>query len=128
MEYGKTSTTKLEQQARKAALSMTSAIFKKASELMTLARSRVEEVPSAEFLSTSCLVTTLLPLIGAHITPLVTSDPRVSIFFLNNNVLTNADTFLFNNPECGIYLGPHLRASSTCCCIESYRGFNTIYG
>ncbi|XP_044762914.1 E3 ubiquitin-protein ligase MYCBP2 [Coccinella septempunctata] len=82
MEYGKTSTTKLEQQARKAALSMTSAIFTKASELMTLARSKVEEVPSAELLSSSCMVTTLLPLIAAHISPLVTSDPRSAVYVL----------------------------------------------
>ncbi|KAL3283878.1 hypothetical protein HHI36_018047 [Cryptolaemus montrouzieri] len=82
MEYGKTSTTKLEQQARKAALSMTNAIVRKACGLMILAREKAEEVPSAEYLSNSCMVTTLLPLVVAHISPLATSDPRSAVYIL----------------------------------------------
>ncbi|KAK9891452.1 hypothetical protein WA026_014685 [Henosepilachna vigintioctopunctata] len=82
IEYGKASTTKLEHQARKAALSMTSAIIRKACSLMTLAREKAEEIPSSEFLSGSCMVTTLLPLVVAHISSLATSDPRSAVYVL----------------------------------------------
>lgn len=77
VECGKTSTTKLEQQARKAALSMASAIIHNACDLMASAREKAEEISSAEILSNSYMVTTLLPLVLAHISPLATSDPRV---------------------------------------------------
>ena len=77
VECGKTSTTKLEQQARKAALSMASAIIQSACELMASAREKAEEMSSAEVLSNSYMVMTLLPLVLAHISPLATSDTRV---------------------------------------------------
>lgn len=78
VESGKTSTTRLEQQARKASLTMASAIIRNACDLMATAREKADEVSSAEILSNSYLVTTLLPLVLAHISPLATSDPRVS--------------------------------------------------
>lgn len=79
LEYGRTATTKLEQQARSSALSMTSAIIQKASNLMILAREKAEEIPASDILSRSCVVTILLPLVLAHISPLATSDSRVII-------------------------------------------------
>ncbi|XP_056648043.1 E3 ubiquitin-protein ligase MYCBP2 isoform X1 [Diorhabda sublineata] len=83
LESGRAATTKLEQQARVAALSMTSAIIQKASNLLVTAREKVEEVPSADILSKSCIVTTLLPLVLAHISPLVTSDSKSAVHILN---------------------------------------------
>lgn len=73
----------MEQQARIAGLSMTSAIIQKSSNLLVSAREKADEVPAAEILSKSCIVTTLLPLVLAHISPLVTSDCKVS----NNTIL-----------------------------------------
>lgn len=78
MECGKTFTSKLENQARKAALSMTNSIVQNCSKLMMLAREKVDEAPSALILSESCVVKTLLPLVLAHISPLASSDPKVS--------------------------------------------------
>jgi E3 ubiquitin-protein ligase MYCBP2 len=77
VECGKTSSTKLEQHARKAALTMASAIIQNACDLMASAREKADEISSAEVLSNSYVVTTLLPLVLAHISPLATSDPRV---------------------------------------------------
>lgn len=79
-EYGRVATTKLEQQARNAALSMMSAIIQRAANLMILAREKAEEVSSAEILNKSCVVNTLLPLVLAHISPLATIDSRVCAF------------------------------------------------
>ncbi|XP_074033015.1 MYC binding protein highwire isoform X2 [Leptinotarsa decemlineata] len=83
LEYGRAATTKLEQQARNTALSMTSSISQKASNLMVLAREKADEVPAAEILSKSCIVTTLLPLVLAHISPLATSDSKSAVHILN---------------------------------------------
>ncbi|KAG5884565.1 hypothetical protein JTB14_006591 [Gonioctena quinquepunctata] len=83
LEYGRAATSKLEQQARSTALSMTCAIVQKASNLMVLAREKAEEVPAAEILSKSCIVTTLLPLVLAHISPLATSDSKSAVHILN---------------------------------------------
>lgn len=78
IECGKTSTSKLEYQARKTALTMTSSIIQNSAKLMMLAREKVEELPSASILSESCIVKTLLPLVLAHISPLASSDPKVN--------------------------------------------------
>lgn len=78
MECGKTFTSKLENQSRKAALSMTNSIVQNCSKLMMLAREKVDEAPSAVILSESCVVKVLLPLVLAHISPLASSDPKVS--------------------------------------------------
>lgn len=76
-ECGRVATTKVEQQARNAALSMMNAIMQKAVQLMILARETAEEVSSVQILSKSCIVNTLVPLVLAHISPLATSDSRV---------------------------------------------------
>ncbi|CAG9818959.1 unnamed protein product [Phaedon cochleariae] len=83
LEYGRAATTKLEQQARNTALSMTSAIIEKTSNLMVIAREKADDVPSADILSKSCIVTTLLPLVLAHISPLATSDSKSAVHILN---------------------------------------------
>ncbi|KAJ8975749.1 hypothetical protein NQ317_015371, partial [Molorchus minor] len=83
LECGRTSTTKLEQQARKAALCMISAIVDRASKLMVLAREKGEDSRSASILSTSRIVITLLPLALAHISPLATSDSRSAVQILS---------------------------------------------
>lgn len=67
----------MEAQARKTTLTLAGAIVRRSAELLTLARERVEEVTATDILSSACLVTTLLPLMLAHISPLATSDPRV---------------------------------------------------
>nr|CAH7734761.1 unnamed protein product [Callosobruchus chinensis] len=82
LEYGRAVTSKLEQQARNTALSLTSAVIQKSSSLMVLAREKVDEVNSADIISKSCIVTTLLPLVLAHISPLVTSDSRSAVHIL----------------------------------------------
>lgn len=82
-EYGKAAKTKMELQARNAALSMMGTIIQKSVSLMVLAREKAEEVSSAEILSKSSIVNTLLPLILAHISPLATSDSRVRILIYN---------------------------------------------
>lgn len=86
MEYGRTATSKLEQQSRKAAISVASVIVENACKLMVEAREKAEEIDSAEILSNECMVTTLLPLVLAHISPLATSDPRVRNPRANNYI------------------------------------------
>lgn len=77
-----------ELQARKCTLCMTSTIIQRCSSLFVIAREKAEDVPSAEILSESCIVNTLLPLVLAHISPLVTTDPRVrSTTFCNYNLI-----------------------------------------
>lgn len=84
MECAKVTSTRLEQQARKGALSMTSSIVHSCCSLLSMAREKADEVSTTEILSNACVVTTLLPLIMAHISPLATSDPRVSSYFTNH--------------------------------------------
>ncbi|XP_050301011.1 E3 ubiquitin-protein ligase MYCBP2 isoform X2 [Anthonomus grandis grandis] len=83
IECNKTSTSKLEHQARKTALTMTSSIVQNSAKLMMLAREKVEELPSANILSDSCIVKTLLPLVLAHVSPLASSDPKSAVQVLN---------------------------------------------
>lgn len=72
-----------ELQARKCTLAMTSTIVQRCTSLLVTAREKAEDVAAAEILSESCIVTTLLPLVLCHISPLVTTDPRVSINFFH---------------------------------------------
>jgi len=76
-----------EVQARKCTLAMTATIIQRSNEIFSLARERAEEVIANEVLGNATFVTTLLPLVMAHISPLATSDPRVSNSenFLNDN-------------------------------------------
>lgn len=67
-----------EVQARKCTLAMTATIIQRSNEIFSLARERAEEVIANEVLDNATFVTTLLPLVMAHISPLATSDPRVS--------------------------------------------------
>lgn len=69
-----------EVQARKCTLAMTATIIQRSNEIFSLARERAEEVIVNEVLSNATFVTTLLPLVMAHISPLATSDPRVNNF------------------------------------------------
>jgi E3 ubiquitin-protein ligase MYCBP2 len=57
---------------------MTSAIVQRCNDLMALARERAEDQIATEVLGNACILTTLLPLVLAHISPLATLDPRVS--------------------------------------------------
>jgi len=68
----------VEVQARKCTLAMTATIIQRSNEIFSLARERAEEVIANEVLGNATFVTTLLPLVMAHISPLTTSDPRVS--------------------------------------------------
>jgi hypothetical protein len=45
---------------------------------MALALERAEDQIATEVLGNACIITTLLPLVLANISPLVTLDPRVS--------------------------------------------------
>lgn len=74
-----TSKAMAEVQARKCALAMTATIIQRSNEIFALARERAEEVVATEVLGNATFVTTLLPLVMAHISPLATSDPRVKI-------------------------------------------------
>lgn len=81
VECGTATTCKLEYQARKTALSMTSSIIENASKLLMLAREKVEEMSSAAILSESCVVTILMPIVLSHISPLASSDPKVPLIY-----------------------------------------------
>lgn len=92
-----TSKAMAEVQARKCALAMTATIIQRSNEIFALARERAEEVVATEVLGNATFVTTLLPLVMAHISPLATSDPRVKIiifpsyffFFYTHSKLIN---------------------------------------
>ncbi|CAL1686165.1 unnamed protein product [Lasius platythorax] len=71
-----------EVQARKCTLAMTATIIQRSNEIFSLARERAEEVIANEVLGNATFVTTLLPLVMAHISPLATSDPRSSVQIL----------------------------------------------
>lgn len=73
-----TSKAMVEVQARKYILAMTTTIIQRANEILALARERVAEMRSIEILGNATFITTLLPLVIAHIGPLASSDPRVS--------------------------------------------------
>lgn len=92
VEGGRISSSKIEQQARQAALGMTSSIIHSCCELLALGREKAEEIASSDILSNACVVTTLLPLVLAHVSPLATSDPRVS-FIEKNAILTQMNLF-----------------------------------
>ncbi|KAH0954749.1 hypothetical protein HN011_008203, partial [Eciton burchellii] len=72
----------VEVQARKCTLAMTATIIQRSNEIFSLARERAEEVVANEVLGNATFVTTLLPLVMAHISPLTTSDPRSSVQIL----------------------------------------------
>ncbi|CAK9797457.1 E3 ubiquitin-protein ligase MYCBP2 [Anthophora quadrimaculata] len=74
-----TSKAMAEVQARKCALAMTATIIQRSNEIFALARERAEEMVATEVLGNATFVTTLLPLVMAHISPLATSDPRSGV-------------------------------------------------
>ncbi|XP_076287336.1 MYC binding protein highwire isoform X6 [Lasioglossum baleicum] len=74
-----TSKAMAEVQARKCTLSMTATIIQRSNEIFALAREKAEEVVATEVLRNATFVTTLLPLVMAHISPLATSDPRSGV-------------------------------------------------
>uniref|UniRef100_A0A1B6EGK8 PHR domain-containing protein n=1 Tax=Clastoptera arizonana TaxID=38151 RepID=A0A1B6EGK8_9HEMI len=77
------SKTIMEMQARKTTLSLTGTVVNRCTELLALARERAEEVTSTDVLGNACLITTLLPIMLAHISPLAISDPRSGVQVLN---------------------------------------------
>ncbi|XP_017786826.1 PREDICTED: E3 ubiquitin-protein ligase MYCBP2-like isoform X2 [Nicrophorus vespilloides] len=83
VESGRVTSGKLEQQARKGALAMTTSIIQSSCKLLTLARERADEVASSEILGSADIIRILLPLVMAHISPLVTADPRSAVQILN---------------------------------------------
>ncbi|XP_076245488.1 MYC binding protein highwire [Calliopsis andreniformis] len=74
-----TSKAMAEVQARKCTLAMTATIIQRSNEILALAREKAEEVVATEVLGNATFVTTLLPLVMAHISPLATSDPRSGV-------------------------------------------------
>ncbi|XP_043286736.1 E3 ubiquitin-protein ligase MYCBP2 isoform X2 [Venturia canescens] len=68
-----------ELQARKCTLAMTTTIVQRSNEILALARERSEDHLTNEILGNAAFVTTLLPLVMAHISPLATSDPRSGV-------------------------------------------------
>lgn len=68
-----------EQQARKSTLSMTTAIINRCTNIFSLAREKVDDINVTDILRSSCIVTTLLPLVLAHIGPLATSELPVVV-------------------------------------------------
>lgn len=79
LENARSSSTRLEQQARSCALNMVTSIIQKTCNMLAVGREKVDEVPSFDILGNACVTTILLPLLMAHISPLATSDPRVSV-------------------------------------------------
>jgi E3 ubiquitin-protein ligase MYCBP2 len=77
-ESQQTSKAWAELQACKCTLSMTAAIVQRCNDLMALALERAEDQIATEVLGNACIITTLLPLVLANISPLATLDPRVS--------------------------------------------------
>jgi len=77
-ESQQTSKAWAELQACKCTLSMTAAIVQRCNDLMALALERAEDQIATEVLGSAGIITTLLPLVLANISPLVTLDPRVS--------------------------------------------------
>ncbi|KAK9309341.1 hypothetical protein QLX08_000965 [Tetragonisca angustula] len=77
-----TSKAMAEVQAKKCALAMTTTIIQRSNEIFALAREKAEEVVTTEVLGSAPFVTTLLPLVMAHISPLATSDPRSGVQIL----------------------------------------------
>ncbi|KAK9703659.1 PHR domain [Popillia japonica] len=82
-ECARISSNKLEQYARKGALSMTTSIIQNSSHLLILAREKADEIPCGDILNNACIIKTLLPLVMAHISSLATSDPRCAVQILN---------------------------------------------
>lgn len=86
-----------EVEARKCTLAMTATIIQRCNEIFALAREKAEEVVANEVLGNATFVTTLLPLVMAHISPLATSDPRVntvlSTFFNSTRIYYWKNTF-----------------------------------
>ncbi|XP_034942184.1 E3 ubiquitin-protein ligase MYCBP2-like [Chelonus insularis] len=68
-----------EMQARKCTLTMTTTIVHRANEILALARERAEDIVATEVLGNATFVTTLLPLVMAHLGPLATSDPKSAV-------------------------------------------------
>ncbi|KAJ8916891.1 hypothetical protein NQ315_013359 [Exocentrus adspersus] len=108
LDYGRSFTSKSEEQATRTALSVASKIIGKANDLMVLAREKSEEVPSASILSSSCFVTSLLPLVFAHLGPLATNDSRSAVYILNliQELLPHvaALNLIETSSECGKFL------------------------
>ncbi|XP_043461333.1 E3 ubiquitin-protein ligase MYCBP2 isoform X1 [Leptopilina heterotoma] len=77
-----TSKAMVEVQARKYILAMTTTIIQRANEILALAREKVAEMRSIEILGNATFITTLLPLVIAHIGPLASSDPRSGVQIL----------------------------------------------
>lgn len=77
-----TSKAMAEVQARKCTLAMTATVIQRSNEILALARERAEDGIATEVLGNATFITTLLPLVMAHISPLATSDPRVRIVSL----------------------------------------------
>lgn len=95
-DWQHTSKAMVEVQARKCALAMTATIIQRSNEIFALARERAEEVVAAEVLGNATFVTTLLPLVMAHISPLATSDPRVTFripayLYTKRYIISHAD-------------------------------------
>ncbi|KAK0177732.1 hypothetical protein PV328_001750 [Microctonus aethiopoides] len=74
-----TSKAVAEMQARKCTLAMTTTIVHRANEILSLAREKSEDIVANEILGNATFITTLLPLVMAHLGPLATSDPRSAV-------------------------------------------------
>lgn len=77
----------MELQARKATLSMVSAIVQRVSDLLSLARDKAEDILGTDILGNAPIITTLMPLCIADISYLAFTDPRVCSTLLNLYIL-----------------------------------------
>ncbi|XP_063236464.1 E3 ubiquitin-protein ligase MYCBP2 isoform X2 [Bacillus rossius redtenbacheri] len=68
-----------ELQGCRSTLSVASAVAQRCGDLLALARERAESALAAEVLGSACVVTTLLPFVFAHVSPLATLDPRSGV-------------------------------------------------
>lgn len=80
-ESQQTSRALAEMQARKCTLTLAGAVIKRSASLLALARSEdhTSITISQEILGSANIITTLLPLVLAHISPVATSDPRSAV-------------------------------------------------
>lgn len=83
IETPQTNQAVIEMQARKCTLAMTTTIVHRSNEILALAREKVEDLGTTAVIESSPFITTLLPLVIAHINPLATLDSRSGVQILS---------------------------------------------
>lgn len=77
-DASKSTSAMLDNNSRKAGLTMATSIIQQSCKLLALAREKADEVPVIDVLNNACIVRTLLPMVLAHMS-LLASDPHVSL-------------------------------------------------